>query len=218
MVIRIPKMHPKCRNLTLVDSWKLEEFKIWLLVQHECFSSEIISLKKTMMVESKNNLIGFLPILDNDGIKRSKGGQPRTDVEYQTKYPIILYSQHWAVKLFYKKCTKHGIMRVLRIWEALSNKIFDSWFLVWGLLYDLWSMIVSNGRNWHEQWFLKYQTYQQADWKQCFFLSVTGVDHFGQFQLKHFRSQWTSGFVCSRVSELEPSTSKLCGLWTCKVV
>ena len=61
-VIRILNMLPKCRYLTLVDLIKITEFKICSLVQHECFSSEIYSWKKTMIVHSKSKLIGVFSI------------------------------------------------------------------------------------------------------------------------------------------------------------
>ena len=73
LVMRFLKLLPKCRNSTLVDNLKLAELKNCLLVQHDCFSTEVISLKKTMIVHCKSNVTGLLPLLDSDGTMRAKG-------------------------------------------------------------------------------------------------------------------------------------------------
>ena len=56
-----------------------------------------------MIVHSKSNFTELLPFLDSDGIMRAKGRLGKADVEYQTKHPIILHSEHWAMKLLLEK-------------------------------------------------------------------------------------------------------------------
>ena len=85
IVMRILKTLPEFRNLTLADFFNLAESKIWFLVQLKCFSSEIFSLKKTMMVQSKSKVIGLLPFLASDGIMRErKTTQSRFEVSDKT--------------------------------------------------------------------------------------------------------------------------------------
>ena len=85
---------------------KVGPFQNLLLVQHECFSKEVFGLEKTNIVQSKSKLIGVLPFLDSYGIMRAKGRLRKSDKDYQTKHPIILHSQQWAVKLSLEKIHK----------------------------------------------------------------------------------------------------------------
>ena len=115
MIMRILKLLTKYRGFSLVDLLKFAEIKIWSLVQEENFGNEIISLRKTMSVHSKSNLIGLLPFLDSNGIMRAKGRLRKADVEYQTKHSGILPSQHWAVKLFLEDMHKRWHHEVLNM-------------------------------------------------------------------------------------------------------
>ena len=123
MILRILSMLPKYRGFSLVDLLKLAEIKIWSLVQQENFGNEIINLKKIMSVHSKSKLIGLLPFLDSNGLMRAKGRLRKADVEYQTKHPVILPSQHWAVKLFledmHKRWHHEGVEYVRRIVQQI---------------------------------------------------------------------------------------------------
>ena len=71
-----------------------------------CASRRLKTLKQTkwfIFVETSETLMWaiktLLPFLDSYGIMRAKRKQRKADMEYQTKQPIILHSQHWAVKL-----------------------------------------------------------------------------------------------------------------------
>ena len=59
-----------------------------------------------MIAQNKSKLFGFLPFLDSDGIMGAKGRLRKAHVEYQTKHPIILHNQHWAVKFFQEEMHK----------------------------------------------------------------------------------------------------------------
>ena len=61
---------------------------------------EVISLKETMTMHSKKNMVRHLPFLDSDCSMRAKSRLHKEYVEHQTERTTSLHSLPWAVKLF----------------------------------------------------------------------------------------------------------------------
>ena len=152
MVMRTPKMIQKQRKLRPLLLLKLTESTIWLLVQHEFFSSEHISLKKTMIAPSKRKLIGF-------AILRQWWDYACERTTTQRKVGVSNKKSNDSLKWllsrerFSRKMQKNGIRMLSKTWEAWSKKGYLDWWMLW----DLWSLTVFNARSWHEQWIPEYQ-------------------------------------------------------------
>ena len=198
MTMRILKLLPKYRGSSMVDLLKLVEFKNWSLVQQESFGNEIISLKKTMSVHSKSKLIGLLPFLDSNGIMHAKGRLRKADVEYQTKHPFILPSQHWAVRVFLEDMHKRWHHEGVEYVRSIVQRKF--WIL--GLRNGLRSVKHDCV---HCRKMTKTTKIQMSDLPasrvegMVYSFSNCGVDYFGPFQVKHFRKvvkKWICLFTC----------------------
>ena len=64
---------------------------------------EGISLKETMTMHSKKNMVRHLPFLDSDCSMRAKWRLHKEYVEHQRERTLSLHSQGWAIKLFLKE-------------------------------------------------------------------------------------------------------------------
>ena len=185
-IMRILKLLPKYRGYSLVDLLKSAEFKNWSLVQQESFGNEIISFKKTMSVHSKSKLIGLLPFLDSNGIMRAKGRLRKADVGYQTKHPVILPSQHWAVRLFLENMHKRWHHEGVEYVRSIVQRKF--WIL--GLRNALRSVKQDCVQC---KKMTKTMKPQMSDLPasrvegMVYSFSNCGVDYLGPFQVKHFR-------------------------------
>ena len=198
MITRILKLLPKHRGSSLVDLLMLAEIKIWSLVQQENFGNGIISLKKPMSVHSKSQLIALLPFLDSNGNMRTKRRLREADVEYQTKHPVILPSQHWAVKLFLEDMHKRWHHEGVEYVRSMVQQNF--WIL--GLRNALRS-VMHNCVQCRKM--TKTMKPQMSDLPasrvegMVYSFSNYGMDYFGPFQVKHFRKvvkKWICLFTC----------------------
>ena len=148
-----------------------------------------------MILYSKSKLIGLLPFLDSDGIMYAKGRLRKADMEYQTTHPIILHSQHWAVRLFLETMHKTWHQEGVEGLRSVVQKQF--WIL--GLRNALRSVK-------HDcvQYKKLARTLNSriSDLAATCPFSICRVDYFGPYQVKHFRKRvkkWICLFTCFNI-------------------
>ena len=134
---------------------------------------------------------------------RARGTLRKADVEYQTKHPIILHSQNWAVKLFLDEMHETRDQECAEYLRSVVQQKF--WFL------SLRNALRSVKHEWVQCKNLARAMTPQMSASRLeglvHPLGYCGVDYRGSFQVKQFRKtvKWIFLFTCfsSRVVHLE---------------
>ena len=69
------------------------------IIQRECFPQELTSLMANQRVQRDSRLLQFRPCVDDDGIIRANRRLLLSDLDENTKYPIVLADHNLTVLL-----------------------------------------------------------------------------------------------------------------------
>ena len=72
---------------------------IFKIIQRECFPQELTSLMANQRVQRDSRLLQFRPCVDDDGIIRANRRLQLSDLDEDTKYPIVLADHNLTVLL-----------------------------------------------------------------------------------------------------------------------
>lgn len=85
---------PKCFGILEVNEIDKAEEKLLKLVQEQDFEKEIKSLKVSGAVNNDSQVKNLFPFLDKNGILRVGGRLAHSDLEFDSKFPILLSKNH----------------------------------------------------------------------------------------------------------------------------
>ena len=73
---------------------------IFRLLQREQFAEEMKSLKAEKEIPKNSKILQFSPIIDQPGLIRAQGRIGKSQLNFETKHPILLHWKHHVVELF----------------------------------------------------------------------------------------------------------------------
>ena len=88
--------------LLSVEEREYAKRTIFKLVQQQLFPNEFSALTKSQNISNSSKILQFTPFIDANGLIRAKGRLGKSDIDYDTKHPILLHWKHPAVELFLK--------------------------------------------------------------------------------------------------------------------
>ena len=99
-VLRFIKRVRSTSILLSVEEREYAKRTIFKLVQQELFPNEFSALTKSQNISNSSKILQFTPFIDANGLIRAKGRLGKSDIDYDTKHPILLHWKHPAVELF----------------------------------------------------------------------------------------------------------------------
>ena len=99
-VQRVFRKHkPATKTLSAEEREGAQE-NIFRLLQQEQFAEEMKSLKAEKEIPKNSKILQFLPFIDQQGLIRAQGRIGKSQLNFETKQPILLHWKHHIVELF----------------------------------------------------------------------------------------------------------------------
>ena len=93
------KHKPATKTLS-VEERECAQAGIFRLLQQEHFAEELKSLKAEKEVLKNSKILQFSPSIDQQGLLRAQGRIGKSQLNFETKHPILLHWKHNVVELF----------------------------------------------------------------------------------------------------------------------
>ena len=182
-VQRVFKKHKPATKTLSVEERDAAQASIFRLLQQEQFAEEMKSLKAEKENLKNSKILQFLPFIDQQGLIRAQGRIGKSQLNFETKHPILLHWKHHVVELFLRnehnnshpECTEH------------VRNIVQQKFWILGIRNDLRSIKYKcfrcrNGRAQTKAPVMADLREEQLVASTVF--SNVGVDYFGPFTVK----------------------------------
>ena len=115
-VKRVFKKHKQATKTLSVEEREAAQASIFRLLQQEQFAEEMKSLKAGKEIPKNNKILQFSPFIDQQGLIRAQGRIGKSQLNFETKHPMLLHWKHHVVQLFlrneYKICHQEGTEHV----------------------------------------------------------------------------------------------------------
>ena len=98
-VQRVFNHKPATKTLS-VDEREGAQAGIFRLLQQDEFAEEMKSLKAEKEILKTSKILQFLPFIDQQGLIRAHGRIGKSQLNFETKHPILLHWKHHVVELF----------------------------------------------------------------------------------------------------------------------
>ena len=99
-VYRALNKHKPATLVVSVEETEKANATIFKLLQQEQFVEEMKSLKAGKEFPRGSKTLQFSPFLDEEALIRAKGSIGKSQLDVNTKHPILLHWKHHAVELF----------------------------------------------------------------------------------------------------------------------
>ena len=99
-VQRVFRKHKPSTKTLSVEEREGAQASIFRLLQQEQFAEEMKSLKVEKEIPNNNKILQFLPFIDQQGIICAQGRIDKSQLNFETKHPILLHCKHHKVELF----------------------------------------------------------------------------------------------------------------------
>ena len=70
------------------------------ILQQEQFAEEMKSLRTAKEILKNSKILQFSPFIDQQGLIRAQGRIDKSQLNFETKHPILLHCKHHVVELF----------------------------------------------------------------------------------------------------------------------
>ena len=107
-VQRIFRKHKPATKTLSVEEREGAQGSIFRLLQQEQFAEEMKSLKAEKEILKNSKILQFLPFIDQQGLIRAQGRIGRSQLNFETKHPILLQWKHHVVELFLRNKHKNS--------------------------------------------------------------------------------------------------------------
>ena len=115
-VQRVFKKHKPATKTLSVEEREGAQAGIFRLLQQEQFAEEIKSLKTEKEFPKNSKILQFSPFIDQQGLIRAQGRIGKSQLNFETKHPILSHWKHHVVELFlrneHKKSNHEGTEHV----------------------------------------------------------------------------------------------------------
>ena len=99
-VQRALNKHKPATLIVSIEEREKAKAIIFKLLQREQFGEEMKSLKTEKENPKVSKIQQFSQFLDEEGLIRAKGRIGKSQLDFETKHPILLHWKHHAVELF----------------------------------------------------------------------------------------------------------------------
>ena len=97
---RLFRKHKPATKTLSVEEREVAQAGIFRLLQQEQFAEEMKSLKAEKEILKNSKILQFLPFIDQQGLIRAQGRIGKSQLNFETKHPILLHWKHHVVELF----------------------------------------------------------------------------------------------------------------------
>ena len=99
---RASNKHKRAALVVSIEEREKLKSIIFKLLQQEQFGEEKKSLKVEKEISKCSKILQFSPVLDEEGLIRAKGRIGKSQLDFNSKHPILLHWKHHAVKVFFR--------------------------------------------------------------------------------------------------------------------
>ena len=99
-VQRAFRKHKPATKTLNVEEREGAQVSIFRLLQQEQFAEEMKSLKAEKEILENFKILQFSPFIDQQGLIRAQGRIGKSQLNFETKHPILLHWKHHVVELF----------------------------------------------------------------------------------------------------------------------
>ena len=99
-VQRALNKHKPATVVVSIEEREKAKATIFKLLQQEQFCDELKSLKTEKEIPKGSKILQFSPFLDEEGLIRAKGRIGKSQLDFNSKHPILLHWKHHALELF----------------------------------------------------------------------------------------------------------------------
>ena len=99
-VQRVFRKHKPATKTLSVEEREGAQVSIFRLLQQEQFAEEMKSLKVEKEILENSKILQFSPFIGQQGLIRAQGRIGKSQLNFETKHPILLHWKHHVVELF----------------------------------------------------------------------------------------------------------------------
>ena len=107
-VQRVFRKHKPATTTLSVEEREGGQAGIFRLLQQEQFAEEMTSLKAEKEILKNSKILQFLTSIDQQGLIRAQGRIGKSQLNFETKHPILLHWKHLVVDLFLRNEHKNS--------------------------------------------------------------------------------------------------------------
>ena len=126
-VQRVFEKHKPATKTLIVEEIEGAQASILRLLQQVEFAEEMKSLKAEKEIPKNSKLLQFSPFIDLQGLIRAQGRIGRSQLNLETKHPILLHWKHHVVELFLRNEHKNSHHEGTEHFRNIVQQKF--WFL-----------------------------------------------------------------------------------------
>ena len=200
-VQRVFRKHKPATKTLSVEEREGAQASIFRLLQQEQFAEEMKSLKAEKEIPKNSKILQFSPFIDQPGLIRAQGNIGKSQLNFETKHPILLHWEHHVVELFLRNEHKNSHH------EGTENvrNIVQQKFWILGIRNALRSIRnkcirCRKGRTQTMTPVMAELPTERLDASTAF--ANVGIDYFGPFTVKIGRrneKRWCCLFTCLTV-------------------
>ena len=105
---RVFKNHKPATKTLSVEEREGAQASIFRLLQQEHFAEEMKSLKAEKEIPKNSKILQFSPFIDQQGLIRAQGRICKSQLNFETKHPILLHWKHHVIELFLRNEHKNS--------------------------------------------------------------------------------------------------------------
>ena len=107
-VKRVFRKHKPATKTLSVEEKEGSQSGIFRLLQQEQFAEQMKSLKAENEILKNSKILQFFPFIDQQGLIRAQGRIGKSQLNFETKHPILLPCKHHVVELFLRNEHKNS--------------------------------------------------------------------------------------------------------------
>ena len=107
-VQRVFRKHKPATKTLSVEEREGAQASIFRLLQQEQFAEEMKSLKAEKEIPKNSKILQFSQFIDQPGLIRAQGRIGKSQLNFETKHPILLHWKHHVVELFLRNEHKNS--------------------------------------------------------------------------------------------------------------
>ena len=107
-VQRVFRKHKPATKTLSVEEKEVAQAGIFRLLQQEQFAEEMKSLKAEKEILKNSKILQFSPFIDQQGLIRAQGRIGKSQLNLETKHPILLHWKHHVVELLLRNENKNS--------------------------------------------------------------------------------------------------------------
>ena len=105
---RVLRKHKLATKTLDVEEREGAQAGIFRILQQEQFGEEMKPLKAEKEIQKNNKFIKFSPFIDQQGLIRAQGRIGKSQLNFETKHPVLLHCKHYVVELFLRNKHKNS--------------------------------------------------------------------------------------------------------------